>query len=271
MPRAAGDNPNYTFTLRDDNTGRHVSAVTIELPSVTTVIRRVLSKPALLSWTYAQTRDAFTGLAHLLEEGELSVEDFIDTMSDPDMAEEWMKENALRPQDVTTEASKRGTEKHLFLERLGRIGLKDDEAAIEAATAERAKAKDPFVVGVCDWWLERQPRVVASERVLVSLEWGVAGSLDLAYRYNDLDWVCVTDLKTRREGAEVYDSDFIQVDAYGDMWNENQRDDLAMKNTVLLVRGDGSYTEEDVPDKYFGVFELLNRVHKRLYEGKDWR
>src|SRR5574341_537813 len=118
-PRAAGDKGHYTFSLRDENTGRHTSQVQIKLPSVTTVIGRVLAKPELVRWAYRETRDVLVSLAAMVEAGELDVSDFIDTMSDPDMAEEWLKANELRPEDSKSAASKRGHEKHAYFERLG--------------------------------------------------------------------------------------------------------------------------------------------------------
>ena len=263
--RIAGDNDNYTFVLRNDVTGRYVKDCVIELPSVTTVIKRVLVKHGLLPWSYNQTLNAFVGVANMVYEGELSVEDFIDTFTDPDMAKEWMKENGLRPEDVTTDASRRGTEKHAFLESLGQTGVEDDEAA-EYYARKHVDDDDPFVHAICEWWLATNPSAVAVETVLWSTKLGVAGSVDLVWKKDG--YLRVTDLKTRKAGSKAYESDFVQVDGYTDLWNERNPERNAYDGSVLLAMDDGCYNEVEVPDNFFGTFEKIKELHDMIRGGE---
>lgn len=265
MPRVAADNPHYTFVLRNDNTGRYVQDVTIELPSVSTVIKRTLAKSALPAWVFKTTRDIITGIASLIQEGELEVEDFLDTFTDPDMASEWMKENRLRPEDVTTDASKRGTEKHEFLERLAKVALKEDEETAERVAREHLEDPDPYARAIAKWWIAEPREIVASEKNLWSLRDGTAGQLDIAWR-SAVGRTIVTDLKTRRAGLGVYDSDFIQVAEYARMWREMFGE--GAEGSILLAQDDGEYLEERVPHHYEEVFEHLKCVHDLLRGGE---
>lgn len=265
MPRIAASNPNYSFVLRNDNTGRYLSKCTIELPSVTTVIKRVLAKTALVPWTYRQTLDAFVGVIGMVEDGSLAIEDLIDTFSDVDMAAEWMKENALRPEDFANDAAKRGRGTHDFLERLAKIGIEDDEAA-EAYAKKHVDGDDPFVHGVCQWWLDRNPSAVAAEEVVWSTRLGVAGSIDLVWI--DRNLAVITDLKTRKAGSSTYDTDFVQVDGYMSLWNERHPEKQGNVGSVLYVCDDGTYSETDVPANFARSFDKVKELHDML-RGKE--
>lgn len=266
MGRIAGDSPNYTFVLRNDQTGRYIKDCVIELPSVTTVIRRVLAKPALLKWNHTQTRDIFVSLAMMVEDGTLSVEDFIDTFSDPDMASEYLKENGLRPEDVTDVASERGHTAHKHLERLAKLSLTDrDEQADIVAINERGG--DPYIHAVSEWWLEEKPEVVAAEQVMFSTKLGYAGTVDLVWKRGG--YYVIGDLKTRRAGLGPYESDFVQVGAYAALWNEKHPGQNILDGSVLLAQDDGTPLEAPVPDNYFDVFEHLLKAHDTMRRGEE--
>jgi len=263
MPRLAGDNSHYTFVLRNDNNGRYVSDVTIALPSVTTIIGKTLAKPALVGWTYRETRDYISGAVSTLVDLGTDPADIVDCLADSDWLEEYLKSNRLRPQDTTKDAMERGHIGHALLEHLGSAYLEEDEetaqkVAQEALNSETSSGWDK---GIAAWWLDRNPRVVASEKVLVSLKHGFCGSVDLIWR-NDKEQLIVTDLKTRGVGKGVYESDHIQCGAYKLAWEE-QTSEWVDRTTVLVAREDGSWSEEESPydpDVFVHLVEIYNEV-----------
>ncbi len=264
--RVAGDKPYYTFVLRNENTGRYVKDVTIQLPSVTTIISKTLAKPALMPWTYRTTRDYIAGTFQTLLQSKVWVGtdllELLETFSDADMLEEYLKENRLRPEDTTKDASTRGNEGHATLEELGRLSLYEDEVALKAASKILADARASDVdKGIAGWWLDRQPHVVESESVLYSLKHGFVGSVDLIWR--DLqDRLVVTDLKTRGVDKGIYESDHIQCGAYAIAFEEMRNEPVAF-TTVLVVREDGSWIEEASPlpeDTFLHVLSLYNAL-----------
>ena len=138
MPRKAGNSDTYSFILRNKSNDSYDVESSIELPSVTTIIQGVMSKPALPPWFYRMTRDAFIGVVSLVKESQERVEgltcnDFFDTFTDPDMVEEFLAENRLRPSDQAFEASERGQREHGVLVTANRndAGPESLEATIQ--------------------------------------------------------------------------------------------------------------------------------------------
>ena len=265
MPRAAGNSSHYEFVLRRAS-GSYDKDVVISLPSVTHVIKSVLSKP-LDNWIYGTTVDNISGMISVFMDdhsvGHLDNEyHLFETLTDGDMLREYLKENRLRPEDVANDASTRGTREHEMLEHLAKAYLESDETAAEQI-ARRTLARDsssPWAKATAAWWLERYPTVVASEEVLHSLKLGVAGTVDLivsAGGYHE-----VIDLKTRGAGKVAYRSDFVQLDGYSDMWEE-MTDKLVLDCTVLVVRDDGTYDEYREP-RAAGSFEKVKDVYDTL-------
>lgn len=263
MPRAAGSSTHYEFVLRRA-TGSYDRDTVIRLPSVTHIIGSVVAKP-LDGWVYKVTRDNISGLVSVLtDDGSyVHVDHIIDMMTDADMLAEYMKENRLRPEDVAEDASERGTREHAMLEGLCKAYLESDETAAEqlANRTLGREAASPWAKAIAGWWLERYPRVVASEDVLYSLSLGCAGTADLVWRDED-GQVGVTDLKTRGEGKPAYRSDFIQVDGYAEMWTE-MTGDTVVHQTVLIAREDGTVDEYDSPLKP-GSFRKVKALYDDL-------
>jgi len=255
MPRAAGSSSHYEFVLRRA-TGSYDKDTIIKLPSVTHIIGNVVAKP-LDGWVYKVTRDNISGMVNVLDDHR---DELLDTMADPDMLAEYMKENRLRPEDVAGDASTRGTREHEMLEALCKAYLESDETAAEQL-ANRTLKRDtasPWAKAIASWWLDRYPHIIASESVLYSLTLGVAGTVDMVYGMQGE--VIVTDLKTRGEGKPAYRSDFIQTDGYADMWEE-MTGEIVDRRTVLIAREDGTVDEyeNDLPR---GTF----RQTKELYD-----
>ena len=231
MPRKAGNSSTYDFTMKDKSTGLWADDYTISLPSVSTILK-VLDKPALPAWAYRKTRDTFVGLASLFEDQQ---QEFFDTFTDPDMAEEYLAENRLRPNDLAYEDSERGHREHNVLHRLAVEGLRPKEPM------------SGWSRGILDWWGERSPIVVDAECEVWSTRHQLAGTMDLAWRWRSEDGKLVlTDLKTRRQMDYVYVSDFLQLVGYRICWLE-MGGTMPDKLTVLVVGEDGEWGEYEVP------------------------
>lgn len=267
MGRAAGDGSHYTWVLRDLSTGKYDQSCTIALPSVTTIIGKILAKPALIGWTYRETRDAISGTVSTLLEAESEHptirDDLLDLLSDPEMLEEYLKENGLRPEDQTKTAQARGKAAHATLERLANIALSDDDAAADALASRllEKRTSTPYDRASAAWWVDRQPSVVATEARLMSLTWRYAGSTDLVWRDNDGNLV-LTDLKSRKAGQPSWESDHIQVAAYAIAWEEMGNPPID-RETVLVVREDGTWDEYESAVDNRGIFlDLLSAWQK---------
>lgn len=243
MARAAGDSATYRWVLQRKDTGEYFPdpATDVELPSVTTIIHKVLAAPALVGWAYRTTRDNISAYVSFVKNDDnlknTDVMDMVDTFSDSDMLEEFLKDNSLRPDDVRDEAAARGRAEHSHLETL--CGL-DPDSAMDCAYGMIEEGGYAKAIG--QWWTDKVPTVVASEVVLRSLTHQFAGSVDMVYR-NATHPLSVTDLKTRKEDATAYASDFFQIDGYDIAWNEMNPKNQAHRKTVLVARADGTYRE----------------------------
>ncbi len=243
-PRAAGDTPHYEYHLFNKATGEYEPTEKIVLPSVTTIIGKVLAKPGIPGW-YA--KKMAEGVAALVEHTDFSESDLTleEILTDPEVLLEWLKENAVHPDDIRDELAEQGKEKHEILE--GLCALPTDEQQAYAATL--AAGDDPFASAIGKWWVKRKPIVTASEVRLRSLRHGFAGTADLVYRAPVLGSrtllgpLCMTDLKNRGEGKGMYDSDDAQTGLYKVAWDEMHPDNPIAKRTVLLARDNGSFNE----------------------------
>lgn len=268
MGRAAGDGSHYTWVLRDLSTGKYDNSCTISLPSVTTIISKVLAKPQLVPWTYRETRDAISGLVNLfISTYPNDLDELIDVLADSDMLEAYLKENKLRPEDQTRDAQDRGKKAHSMLERMGELALSDDDSAADALAA-RILEKDtytPFDKASAGWWLDRKPSVVASEERLMSLRYQYAGSTDLIWRDSDGALV-VSDLKSRKAHLDAYDSDHIQAAAYAIAFEE-MTGQVVDRETAIIVRDDGTWDEYvpafDARATWLSILDTYNNMQRR--------
>lgn len=246
MARLAGSNPNYTFVLRDENTGRYVKDVTISLPSSTTIIKRTLANPALVSWAYRFTRDVISGVVSVFADESGSIDsEVVDMLTDADWLEEFLKENRLRPNDIRDERGETGNKEHAVFERLAKASIEDPDAAYVLAEKTLASPSSPYEEAIASWWLAEEPDVLFSEQVLPCLEHGYCGTVDLVARRADKQ-IVVTDLKTRRAGLYDYVSDQFQVDSYITAYNLRYPNTKADGGSVLLVFDDGTWDEVEV-------------------------
>jgi hypothetical protein len=265
MPRLAGSKPNYTFVLRNENTGRYVKDVTISLPSTSTIVKRTLAAPQLVGWAYRQTLDGIAGLlSELGAHPEFDTldgagyQDIYDILSDAAWADEWLAENSARPDDVRDARATQGTAEHATLERLAVLSLQHDGAELDLV-AQLQESSNGFERAIGGWWDEQRPQVVASEVVLPCPQYGYCGSVDLIWYDSDMVKV-TTDLKTRRAGLESYDSDEFQVDGYMVAYNLLHPESPSTRGSVLVARENGTWGEYPlrIPP---GSFLQLKAVH----------
>ncbi len=233
--RAAGNSSFYADEIwRPHYTGPQDerTAVVRALPSVTTIIKATVANPVLVGWAYRTTRDVIAGLLDFADEETLDL-----IRGDGDVLEEWLKDNKLRLSDITKMHQDRGTAEHWHLEELTKVAAKDYEKSLRLA--ERyLKAGNGWRRGIGTWWLANRPKVLASERVLPHPNAGYCGSVDLIWETWD-GALGVTDLKTRLDDREAYDSDEFQVDAYASAWLANGGREPDFR-AVLVVREDGT-------------------------------
>lgn len=276
----------YEFVLKGGG-GRYDQSARIVLPSVTGVISAVLARPQLMQWVYDATIDALGGgvsaAAERYNETDEADEglssgafrdDLLDTFSDHELLDEWVRESGLHYERLADEAAERGKKAHAALAGLATCYAEHgQERALEEA-ARLTRSRNPFEQAVGTWWAECLPRPLLSEQVVVSLRHGYAGRLDLVAdlkRPGTSDWAYETaliDLKTRRADLGAYRSDEVQLGAYRIALEE--MDDVQVSGqlikTVLLARDDGTYLEHRcwVPDEAFlhllEAYKLMRRT-----------
>jgi hypothetical protein len=248
MPRAAGNSSHYSDEIwRPHYTGPQDerTAVIRALPSVTHIIKSTVANPVLVGWAYRTTRDTIAGLVStfsdnpslLHEEYNENGMTLLDILSDADVLEELLKENKLTMTQITKMHADRGTAEHWHLEELTKVAARDYDASLRLA--ERyMKSANGWRRGIGAWWYAMHPRVLASERVLPHPNAGYCGSVDLIWETMG-GALGITDLKTRLDDREAYDSDEFQVDAYADAWVANGGREPDFR-AVLVVREDGT-------------------------------
>ena len=203
MARAAGNANHYTFILK----GR--PNVTIELPSVTTIIKGVMGGNF--------SGPAYWGFRLGVEYGGGDYEE--------------AKRSEFAPNAQRDKAGARGTKVHEYLEML--------------ASGEHRDPEDGYEQAVEKWWGEQTSAgrsVVGCEVPLYSLKHGYAGTVDLILA-DDVGLTFV-DLKTHKPPARF--EDHLQVAAYNLAYQEMHPDvvgPLPEDHLVLMAKEDGTYEE----------------------------
>lgn len=262
MARAAGNKPHYTWLLLDENTGKVIRDVSLELPSVTSIIGRVLAKD-LTGWAYWSTLDSVTGLYDAI-----SATDRKDVMVDSSELDAALRTNRMRPQDIARGRADEGQATHAYLERLAGVQLADDEGTADRKMAQRtlAKSEDGYERAVASFWLEVEPEVISAEQKVWSLyEGGFQGTLDLAYR-DPTGFTIIADLKTRKLKGTAYSSDHVQVGAY-EIAYEERTGQAVHHREVLVARPDGTYVLERSSRDDPAIFLRLLEIDQLLRKG----
>ncbi len=199
MPRAAGNKPTYTLRIcavGTDEKGNETLTPTetgIELPSVTTIIKRVWNS----SFTSASNYGFNLGAE--LAEQEYGITDF----------KERANKKSLSPNTILKKRASEGTDAHSLFESLlnGNTGVYG-----AGLTGYHKQVYDYFDKNLRD-------KTIRSERKLFSLQGSFAGTADVVQVLDTPGMVRVDDLKTRKD-LRVYDTDKMQVWAYAQALEE---------------------------------------------------
>lgn len=210
----------YAPPIRRKNHGKghsYVDANGTKVPGVTTVLGDGVPKPALINWAANTTAeyaidhwDRLTGLSTSARLKELQGARFAD------------RDNAAR----------RGTEVHGLAERL-----------VSGAEVEVPDALAGHVEAYVDFLDRFQVEPVLIERVVVSHQYGWAGTFDLVADFPTLDKRLLCDIKTSRSG--VFGETAWQLAGY--RYADAYVDDAGVEQpmievdgcAVIHVRGDG--------------------------------
>ena len=238
MPRLAGSNPDYSLRFcREIHTeqvgprgGKRPDLITLEpsetgidIPSVTTIVKRV--------WSSTFTQAAYWGY-------NIAIQGMIETHGlEPEALKERLKELSLTPNDVRNKAAARGTAAHSVLESAVKDEQPDDgDVATSEGYGEAAER----------WARGYRTNVVASEKLLFNLPKMYCGTADLIMNNND-GTLRVTDAKTHGPSSAkqvAYEEDRIQIAAYCSalewMWKVP-----VTRGSVLLLMEDGEYLDEE--------------------------
>lgn len=255
MGRAAGDSRHYTFSLLNANTGRHDKSFQIKLPSSSTIVKETLAAPGIVYWAERVVRDTMYGLYHVLDP-----DDYALIMEDYEDLEQFLKDNKLNGRDLMNEAAKRGTEVHAVFER----AMEEIKAGSEPSFDPD---ETPYHTAIFNWIKDYEPIVIDTERTLVNVQDGYAGTCDLICTFDESPYTYVVDLKTRREGLGVYDSDEFQVDSYALAYSKERNSPDLLRRAILVAEDGGRYRWR-VVTKPFGCFLTLKNVWDLLEEGR---
>lgn len=128
---------------------------------------------------------------------------------------------------------------------------------------EREKAESCFLAYL-EWERAHEFQVIASECSLVS-DLGFGGTLDIGAVVGDLG---IVDIKTSKD---VYTSMWLQVSAYGHLWNEHNPDNPIRGYHILRLGGNGDFSHHYRPslDHEWEMFLDCLDIYKRLKETKQ--
>jgi len=193
--------------------------------SVTTILR-VIDKPQLRYWFGKQV--------------------YLAMVANPSLSE---KEAMAAPYAVSDKARSRGTTVHSIVE-----AYKHSKKHIDEQVAEEWKGYAKSYYKAME---ELHINVLEHERTVVSEKHRYAGTLDVLAKVGDSELPNVIDIKT---GKDIYSDYALQVSAYKYALEESG---IHIKEaSVLLLREDGTYKYEVMPDKIDAFLAA-----KTLWEG----
>jgi CRISPR/Cas system-associated exonuclease Cas4 (RecB family) len=216
---------------------------TVDLPSVTTVLDKVTATHGLETWYYNQ---AIGGVSILLEKYGA------DMPSDIPSIHSLLAQHSLSPQSRRDAAADKGTTLHAQLEKLA-LGKKVKES--------------PEIAPLLAWWDERgltEKHVHLTEKVVCSLKYKYAGTLDLALKMGGKLWV--VDLKT---GKSLYPKYKLQVEAYALAYEEMTGEQVDKLGVLHLNDGKCRLVEyERCTDAWLAAVSLYYQLGS-LKRGKE--
>jgi hypothetical protein len=178
---------------------------------------------------------------------------YLAMVKEPTLSEQ---EAMSSPYDTSDTAKSRGTAVHSIVEVWRQNDIKIDTIP----------ELQPYADAFYKWLQDVKPEKIESEKTIVNLKEGYAGTLDLLAKINGEP--CIIDVKTSKDG-ETYREAFLQVSAYLGAMPEIKR------GFVLGLGANGKYTfkEVDVDLEAFlackKLYEYLNKEDlKKIGYGK---
>jgi hypothetical protein len=224
------------------------------VPSVTAILEATLPKPALTWWGF---RVGLATAVELSKRGKLTwpsllnheFQEVVDNNPAPErthympndtghkkprtLIEQLAIMARLHPNAIKSDAATRGTSIHDGLTLLAM----DQMPEIETYPV----ADQPFLRGLCKWWLDSQPEFVAVEQIVGSVKHRYAGRFDLLLRYPGSDELVLADLKTGKDVRP--DSHFRQLRGYEVAWREMGGEPIG-RMEIINVRPTGELKVE---------------------------
>ncbi len=218
---------------RQKATGQPVKGVT--------TILSLLSKPALLWWSYKQGIDNFNRLMAWIAE------------NSPDMMTQVKDFKVGGLYDKRDKAADAGTLGHLFVENHLR-GL--PEPKTDGLPKEVIEKAEGCYLTFLDWEKANQIKVIDSEVELTSEENPFGGTIDHVIQgaLTPPNMVDILDIKT---GKDIYLEAKLQVKSYGKLWTEHHPELPVSCFHVLRLGENGEFTHKYFPtldEKYFQIF-----------------
>lgn len=213
------------------------------IPSVTNVLS-VIAKEALTTWKVNQA--IMTATKYAKAEGETD-----DT---------YCKRIASISQEQVYEAADLGKAIHSGIEGWINNGDLPDDKEIRAC-----------VEPVIDWIQKVGIKVQASEKVLVDLTHGYAGTADLLFTYGNGKGCGVIDFKSRKSTAgkkmEAWNTEPLQLAAYAHTaWGIDKLDGCLMANVLISTTEPGRFevVKHAEPERHFGAFKSALKMWQYL-------
>jgi len=225
---------------------------TIRFTRVSTVLN-LMAKGGLVGWAFNL---GINGMQDLAKKGH--------SLSDLELAQlqALLKDFGWSPHITRDKAADRGTRAHKIAEKLGRgLSLETAQALAEALPEdERGYGR-----AACRYFEEVKPVVLATEKLLYSLENRYCGTTD-SIELEQLpvgEIECIVDYKTSKN---VYDSHGVQLAAYELARAEMTGDGSFRSNKVVLFRPDGTfkqvYTDVD-PSAFLGLLAAFRALKQK--------
>lgn len=216
------------------------------IPSVTNVLS-IISKEALTTWKVNQA--ILTTLKHKPEDGESD-----DT---------YCRRVASISQEQVYEAADLGKQIHAAIENYLKHGTTPDRDLL------------PYTFPVLDWIMTKAMKVKATEKILVDLKHGYAGTADLLFEFG-VNGCGVIDFKTRKskegEKMRTWDTEPLQLAAYAKTaFGDDRLDDCLIANVLISTTEPGRFevVKHADPRKHFDAFRSALKMWQYL-KGYKW-
>lgn len=218
-----------------------------KIPSVTSILSKVLAKPALLPWGIKATAEHYDGIMKKYQEGEFS-------KIDDKIREDFLKEAKGASKKVSSDAATFGSAIHQRIERVIKKQIR-----LEGVEDEYL----PYLRAFFDWYKQEKIKQISTEKKLYSTIYRYAGTLDAVAKIDDE--VIIYDYKTSSGFYPEYD---LQISAYAKAYEERYGTKI---DKCKIVRIDKKSTKIEVVefdniDELFEVFLNILNIYKFLYE-----